>query len=97
MLRDNKPIQIKYRGSILEIAQDGENAEVGVLVEGDVTFAFTITNNKQVSTIRKIDYSDKETIFILDNNGDGFADLKIILDNQNKSVVKKKIEFKVVE
>ena len=97
VLEDDSPIRIKHEGSILEIAKNGENAEVGVIVGGNVVFAFTISDDQSVSTIRKIDYSNKETVFILDDNGDGFADFKIALDNQNELVIKKKIESTIIE
>lgn len=97
VLKDDSPIRIEHEGCVLEIAKDGENAEVGVIVGGNVVFAFTISDDQTVSTIRTIDYSNEETVFILDDNGDGYADLKIVLDNQNEVVIKKKIESKVVE
>lgn len=97
VLEDDSPIRIEHEGSVLEIAKDGENAEVGVIVGDNVVFAFTITDDQSVSTIRKINSSNEETVFILDDNGDGFADFKIALDNQNEVVIKKKIESTIVE
>ena len=97
ILEEDRPIRIEHEGSVLEIAKDGENAEVGVIVGGDVVFAFTITDDQAVSTVSTIDYSNEKTVFILDDNGNGFADFKISVNHQNEVVVKNKIESRVVE
>jgi len=88
-----KRILLRYENAIIEIAKDDAGAEIGVLVEGEVVFGFSLTKDSDVKMIRRRLEDSGGDFYVIDQDGDGFADFEVLMDFTSGDVKKTKIKF----
>lgn len=92
---DEELILIKHGLSRIEMASKNEkDLEVGVFAGSDELIAFSLSNSGAVSMIRKSQVDGSKKIFVVDEDGDGYPDFELLIDNQNEEITKTYLEVK---